>query len=563
MTKKQPGNKDHLVFVPLGGSGEIGMNLNLYGYGPPGKERWIIVDVGVTFGGDINSPGIELIMADHKFIADRRDQLEAIVLTHAHEDHVGALAHQWPDLRAPVYATPFTMAIAREKLGEKGLVNEVDLREIPLSGRLKAGPFDIEYISITHSILEPNALAIRTPLGTIMHTGDWKLDPTPVLGEATDVKRFKEVGAAGVLAMVCDSTNAISPGRAGSENDILPNLSAEIAKCRGRAVVTTFASNAARLKTIFTAAQENDRHVVLAGRSMDRILRFARQTGYLGDLPDPVDMKHAGHLPRDKMLILCTGSQGEARAALSRIASNKHSDLTLNEGDTVIFSSKVIPGNEKSIFRIYSLLAAKGVNIVTGQEGVIHVSGHPYQDELKDMYGWIRPEIAIPVHGEMRHMMEHAKLADKLQVPISVVPHNGIMIELAPKKGAVIGEVHAGRLYMDGTVLTDAATGPADERRRMGFAGIVTVTIVLDHDNKLVGQPVVQSQGVPQFEKKFKKGFDVVMGRAAGKAVSHMSGKDRRSDEKVMEVARLAVRQAARKEWNKKPVAKAAVVRLK
>ena len=554
--------KDRLVFVPLGGSGEIGMNLNLYGFGPEGDETWIVVDCGVTFAGDGEAPGIDLIFADHSFIAERRDRLAAIILTHAHEDHVGAIAHMWPDLRAPVYATRFTALMAREKLAEKGLNGQVEIHEVPLGGTVKAGPFSVEYISITHSILEPNALAIRTPLGTVMHTGDWKIDPDPLVGGATDVDRLRQVGKEGVRAIVCDSTNALSPGRSGSEAAVRRGLIEEIGKHKGRVAVTTFASNAARMQTIFEAAAANDRTVVVAGRSIHRMLRIAKDSGYLQNVPDPVDEQDAGLIPRENTLILCTGSQGEARSALWRIATGQHSDIKLELGDTAIFSSKVIPGNEKSIFRLYNTLARLGVTIVTEKQAPIHVSGHPCRDELKDMYGWIRPEIAVPVHGEALHMIEHAKLAREMGVPVTVVPHNGIVIELAPAEGEVVGEVPAGRLYVDGNVLTDAETGPASIRRRMGFAGAMSVAVVLGRNGSRRAEPAVALHGVPELFDRHEDGVVPIIEAEVARAIDRMDADDRMSDDRVVEVARQAARRPFRIDWGKKPMTEVRVIRL-
>ncbi len=386
---------DGLYFLSLGGAGEIGMNLNLYGYGPRNKQKWILVDLGVTFGDD-TVPGIDLIMADPEFIIDRREDLLAIVLTHAHEDHIGAVGHLWPDLRCPIYATQFTANMLRDKLDEAGIAKQAKITVVPLNGRIQIGPFDIHYLSITHSIPEPNALAIRTPLGNIFHTGDWKLDPDPLLGRATDEAGITAFGDEGVLAMVCDSTNVFTPGYAGSEAAVKSSLSTLLSGMKGRVAVTAFASNLARVDTIAKVAALHGRQVALIGRSMHRVTAAARGAGYLTDMPKLLNEEEAASLPKDEVLYICTGSQGEGRAALSRIAYGDHPRVTLDPGDTVIFSSRIIPGNERSIFRLQNKLAERGVVIITEKDHFVHVSGHPCRDELADMYRWVRPQIAVP-----------------------------------------------------------------------------------------------------------------------------------------------------------------------
>lgn len=481
MTKSpaSPKADDELLFLPLGGSGEIGMNLNLYGYGPEDGRQWIIVDLGVTFG-DERTPGVDLIMPDPAFIEDRREELLGIVLTHAHEDHIGAVAHLWPRLRCPVYATPFTATMVRGKLIEAGLEGEVPLHIIPLGHRFDLGPFDIELVTLTHSILEPNALAIRTPLGLVMHTGDWKIDPDPVLGDDIDIARLTEIGDEGVRAIVCDSTNVFSPGTSGSEADVATSLIELIRPMEGRVAVTTFASNVARLESIARAAAACDRHAVLVGRAMYRVVAAARDAGYLKDLPPFLTEHDAGYLPREKVLFICTGSQGEPRAALARIAEDGHPNIVLEKGDCVVFSSRVIPGNEVSIFDLQNTLALRGIRVITEKDHFVHVSGHPCRDELARMYQWIRPEISVPVHGEARHLAEHAALARELQVPQQVVIRNGLMVRLAPGPAEIIDEAPSGRIYLDGDVLTASDEGAVQERRRLAFAGSAFVSVVLD-----------------------------------------------------------------------------------
>jgi ribonuclease J len=561
MSKPTPRNpRDEFVFLPLGGSGEIGMNLNLYGYGPEDDRRWIIVDIGVTFGDD-RTPGIDLIMPDPAFIEERRDELVAIVLTHAHEDHIGALAHLWPRLRCPVYATPFTAAMVRGKLIEAGIEAEVPMHIIPLGHRFELGPFDIELVTLTHSILEPNALAIRTPLGLVLHTGDWKIDPDPVVGGDIDEARLRAIGDEGVRAIVCDSTNVFTPGTSGSEADVAASLIELLKQCEGRVAVTTFASNVARLESIIRAGEAVGRHPVLVGRSMHRVVAAAREAGYLHDLPKIVSEDDAGYLPRDSVLFICTGSQGEPRAALARIAEDNHPSIVLEKGDTVIFSSRVIPGNETSIFDLQNRLAERGIRIVTEKDHFVHVSGHPCRDELAAMYQWIRPEVAIPVHGEARHLAEHAALARELQVPEQIVVRNGLMVRLAPGAAEVIDEAPSGRLYLDGEVLTEEDEGAVQERRRLAFAGSVFVSVVLDGKGEVRGEPQVRLMGLPE-EDSYGVAFEDRALDAVDEAFDRLPKKRRGNDDDVAEFLRRAVRGALRREWGKKPQVEVVVTRI-
>ncbi|MDX5365111.1 MAG: ribonuclease J [Alphaproteobacteria bacterium] len=561
MSKPAPRNpRAEFVFLPLGGSGEIGMNLNLYGYGPEDDRRWIIVDIGVTFGDD-RTPGIDLIMPDPAFIEERRDELIAIVLTHAHEDHIGALAHLWPRLRCPVYATPFTAAMVRGKLIEAGIEAEVPMHIIPLGHRFELGPFDIELVTLTHSILEPNALAIRTPLGLVLHTGDWKIDPDPVVGGDIDEARLRAIGDEGVRAIVCDSTNVFTPGTSGSEADVAASLIELLGQCEGRVAVTTFASNVARLESIIRAGDAVGRHPVLVGRSMHRVVAAAREAGYLHDLPKIVSEDDAGYLPRENVLFICTGSQGEPRAALARIAEDSHPSIVLEKGDTVIFSSRVIPGNETSIFDLQNRLAERGIRIVTEKDHFVHVSGHPCRDELAAMYQWIRPEVSIPVHGEARHLAEHAALARELQVPEQVVVRNGLMVRLAPGAAEVIDEAPSGRLYLDGEVLTGEDEGAVQERRRLAFAGSVFVSVVLDGKGEVRGEPQVRLMGLPE-EDSHGVAFEDRALDAVDEAFDRLPKKRRGNDDDVAEFLRRAVRGALRREWGKKPQVEVVVTRI-
>jgi len=554
---------DELVFLPLGGSGEIGMNLNAYGYGPADARRWIIVDIGVTFGREDLTPGVELILPDPGYLEEERDNILAIVLTHAHEDHIGALGWLWPRLKAPVYATPFSAALVREKLREQGLLDKVPLTEIPLKGQLTLGPFEIDFVTLTHSIPEPNGLAIRTPLGLVWHTGDWKIDPDPLIGETTDEAKLRAMADEGILAMVCDSTNVFVEGTTGSEAEVRAKLTEVIKQRRGRVAVTAFASNVARLETALLAARAAGRTPCLVGRSMHRIYNAAKSVGLLSDAPQVIDEEAAGSLPDDNILFLCTGSQGEPRAALSRIARGEHRNVALRKGDTVIFSSRVIPGNEAAIHTLQNQFIERGVDLVTADdEHLIHVSGHPARDELKQMYQWARPNIAIPVHGEQRHIREHVKLALELQVPEAIGPNNGDMIRLAPGPAAVIDEVPAGRLYVDGANVIPAEDDALRDRRRLGAEGAVYVTLALSGKNALVAGPNVSVRGVSMadeedFELALEELEDV-----AESAFQRLTRQEREDDEAVEAALMRAVRKSAEKLWRKRPLVDVSVLRI-
>jgi ribonuclease J len=544
--------QDELVFLPLGGSGEIGMNFNAYGYGPENDRQWIIVDCGVLFGREGNTPGVDLLMPDIRYLAERRANVLAIIATHAHEDHIGAIAPLWPMLRCPIYATPFTARLITGKLDEAGLTSKIHVREVPVSGTLKLGPFELDFISITHSILEPNLLAIRTPLGVVAHTGDWKIDPDPMLGEATDTAALEKLGDEGVLALVCDSTNALVSGSSGSEAKVRENLTELIGTLKGRVAVTGFASNVARLDTVARAAQVHGRRLALVGRSMQKMVSAARETGYLKDFPTILDESEVADMPAHKVLYLCTGSQGEPRAALARIANNKHPHVQLAEGDAVIFSSRVIPGNELSIAEIQNKLAARGIALLTAEDHFVHVSGHPCRDELTQMYRWIRPQLALPVHGEMRHQVSHAKLALSLQVPQAMVPENGQMFRLAPGRPVLIDEVPAGRVHMDGRILVGEDEGLSKDRRAMAFAGLLVVSLVVDGKGRIAAPPVVLGEGMPEAVEE-----------AVLKAVEQTLDGNKRSDpDDLAENVRRAARRAAHDAWGKKPITRVLVTEL-
>jgi ribonuclease J len=545
---------DELVFLPLGGAGEIGMNLTLYGY----RGEWLMVDCGVTFADD-SMPGLDVIMPDPDFIAERSDRLAGLVVTHGHEDHIGAIPYLWKRFRCPVYATPFARALLYEKLVEAGLQNEIAITEVPLSGKFEVGPFEIELITLTHSIPEPNAVVIRTPLGTILHTGDWKLDPDPLVGAISDEAALRRLGEEGVLAMVCDSTNALRPGHSGSELAVRDSLIDLVGRYDQRVAVACFASNVARLESVAAAAVAHDRHVALIGRSLWRIYKAARDTGYLENTPPFLSEDEAGYLPRDKVLLICTGSQGEPRAALSRIAQGDHPHITLDADDAVIFSSRIIPGNERSIGRLQNQLARRGILILTEHDHFVHVSGHPAQDELTQMYQMVRPRIAVPVHGEARHLIAHAQLARDCQVPETVIAENGAMVRLAPGPATVIANVAVGRLVADGNQLRALGSTALKSRQRMGFNGTAVATVVIDKRGELLATPQVTVQGLVEEADDATLG---ALGDRLGQAIADLPAAQRRDDEIVRETARLAMRRSLKATYGKKPVTDIHIVRL-
>lgn len=553
MAKASPAAKpdDELVFLALGGAGEIGMNLNAYGYGPADDRQWIIADVGVTFAGQ-SIPGVDLILPDPVYLEDQN--LLGIILTHAHEDHIGAIGHLWPKIKAPIYATPFTAYLVREKLREAGLETRAKITEVGLGSTIDLGPFKVELVTLTHSIPEPNGLAIRTPLGVVWHTGDWKIDPDPLIGAVTDEAAVRALSEDGVLAMVCDSTNVFVEGHTGSEADVRKNMADLIASKTGKVAVACFASNVARLESAMMAARDAGREVCLVGRSMHRITAAARSVGLLKDAPRILSEEEAGYLDPRQVLYLCTGSQGEPKAALTRIAEGNHRHVTLGEGDCVIFSSRVIPGNELPIYALYNLLAERGVEVVTDRDWPIHVSGHPARDELKEMYQWARPRIAVPVHGERRHLLEHAKLARALQVPEAIAPRNGDLIRLAPGPAAVIDETPAGRLIVDGGWLIEAEDDAIRDRRRLGEDGHVSVAFAMNKKGDIAAGPDVKVRGLSAGDDEDElDGHLDDLARAAEMAFERLSLEARR-DEEVAEAAIIkSVRKAAEKIWGKRP----------
>ncbi len=545
-------SKKELIFVPLGGAGEIGMNLNLYGYGTPEDEDWIIVDYGITFGDD-TTPGIDVILPDPTFIEQRKDRLKGLVLTHAHEDHIGALAYMWDRIQCPIYATPFTATLARGKLKEAGFGHLDIVHDIPLGGQFNLGPFDIEFITFTHSILEPNALAIRTPEGCVVHTGDWKLDDGPVVGRTTDTDALDRLGKEGVLAMVCDSTNVFSSGKTGSEEDLEASLTDLIGQhTEGKVCVTCFASNLARLHTIAVAAKANGRQIVVSGRSFGRMMEAAHANGYMLDTPDFLPEDQAPHIPDDELLIICTGSQGEPRAALARIASGNHKNISLGDGDVVIFSSRTIPGNERSIFRIQNEIARKGVKIITSHDHFVHVSGHPAQDELRELFRRVRPEIAVPVHGEFRHLQAHAALAEDCGVKKALVIENGNVVKLDRELPCVIDQVQVGRLAWEGRRAVPMKSEVVQSRKRALFNGSAVASVVVNKEGHILADPVVTTEGLldPDGDDDYwDELFDLIYNTA-----ETMPKRDRRDDAVLEEGLRLNVRRWFRNKFGKRAI---------
>ena len=489
--------KDQLIFCPLGGSGEIGMNMNLFSYGKPDNQKWLIVDIGVTFADD-TLPGIDLIYPDPGFIIDKKDDLLGIILTHAHEDHIGAIVHIWPQLKCNIYATPFTSVLIKEKFKEKKIEIGNNLKIVDLNGTVKLGPFKIEFITLTHSILEPNGLRIETPVGTILHTGDWKCDPNPLIGNTINEKRLKQIGAKGVLAMICDSTNIFNPGRAGSELDVRQSLLKIMQNKNKRIIVTSFASNVARMETIFYCAKKIERQISLVGRSMHRIYKAARQCGYLKNVIDPIDSREAKKISREKIVYLCTGSQGEPMGAMMRIAHYVHPDVFIEKDDTVIFSSKIIPGNEKKLYSLHNQLVKNGIEVISEENEFVHVSGHPNQEDLKDMYNWVKPKAIIPVHGEHRHMMEHINFAKEMQVPYPVQIENGDIVQIYPgNEPHVVDKAPVGRMYIDGNISISEDSQSLKERKNLANNGYLEVTIIINNKGKVIKKPIFSFRGLP------------------------------------------------------------------
>jgi ribonuclease J len=546
--------QDELVFAALGGLGEIGMNVYLYGYGPAHARQWLMVDLGITFP-DETEPGADIVLPNLAFIEKHKKSLVGLVLTHAHEDHVGAVMELWPRLKCPIFASPFTAGMVKSKAVELMSKDRLPIREIPLGGRFGCGPFEIEFVTMSHSIPEPSALAIRTPLGTVLHTGDWKLDRTPYVGDAADEKRLQEIGAEGVVAMICDSTNAMREGRSPSETEVARSIADIIKGAKRRVAVTTFSSNVARIQAVAAAAEACGRRLVVSGRALHRVIDVAIDTGYLPKNFNYLDQNEAQNIAARDTCILCTGSQGESRAAIARIAENEHPAISLGKGDMVIFSSRTIPGNEKPVGRIQNALARMGVDLVTDGDALVHVTGHPRREELREMYGWIKPKIAIPMHGEARHLKENGKLAAACGVSEVVTPFNGEVVRLAPGNAKIIETFKTGKSYRDGQLIVPEEDGPVRQRRKLSIVGIAVVALTLSHKGELLGDAQVTLDGIPETADDGETLYDIALD-AVEETVAGLPPGRRKDIELVREAVRKSVRGEIAQAWGKKPIVK-------
>ncbi len=543
--------KSELVFVALGGLGEIGMNCAMYGVGGAQKS-WLMVDIGVSFGGP-DTPGIDLVMPDVSFAEEQRKNLAGIIITHVHEDHYGALVDLWPRLGCPVYMTQFGADLLEaRRLSEAG-APRIPVKIVKQGDRIKIGKFDVEFIPVAHSIPESCALALRTEHGTIVHTGDWKIDATPMVGLPTDEKRLAEIGEEGVLALICDSTNVMREGESPSETEVSSHLAKLIMDAPGRVAVTTFASNVARIRAVAEAAVECGREVILAGRAMDRVVGIARELGMMDGLPPFRAQDAYGYLPADKVVVILTGSQGEPRAALARVSADQHPDITLSAGDRVIFSSRTIPGNEREVGRIQNELVKQGIEIITDRNELVHVSGHPRRAELAKMYGWIKPQIAIPAHGEALHLTEHEKFALGMGVPYVLRPFNGNMVRLAPGIPEITENIQASRVYKDGRILTLAKSNAISERKKLSFSGVVSVAIAIDDKGDVVTDPEVMLVGVPAKNAENELLLELVQD-VVDDCLDNLSVKKRRDVEATRSAVERSVKAAINMEWGKKPI---------
>ncbi len=551
--------KNKLLFCPLGGSGEIGMNMNLYAYGPEDNLKWIIVDMGVTFADD-SVPGVDLIFPDPGFIVDKKKDLLGIVLTHAHEDHIGSLVHIWPELKCKIYATPFTSVLIKEKFKETKIDISKYLNIVELNSKINLGPFEIDFINLTHSILEPNGLSITIPEGIILHTGDWKIDPNPLIGPKIDQKKLLEIGNKGVKVMICDSTNVFSPGRAGSESDVRENLLRIIENQKKRVLVTSFASNVARMETIFYCAKKTKREISLVGRSMNRIYKAAKQCGYFQSLQDPVDPREAKNLPREKVLFLCTGSQGEPMGALNRIVNETHPDVFLDEGDQVIFSSKMIPGNEKKLYFLQNLLVKKNIELITEENSFVHVSGHPNRDDLKDMYNWVKPKSIIPVHGEHRHIKEHIKFAKEMKIPFALKIENGDIIDLmSGSKPEIIDKAPSGKIYLDGKIAVNMDSQSIKERKNLSLNGYLEITLIVGNSGK-IKKPIISFKGIP--EKEIEESFIFEMEDQIHNTCRTFSINNKKQEKNLIETLKQDCRKLIKEKTGKKPFTNINIARI-
>ena len=551
--------KNQLIFCPLGGSGEIGMNMNLFAYGEPDNQKWIIVDIGVTFADD-SIPGVDLIYPDPGFIVEKKNDLLGIVLTHAHEDHIGAIVHIWPKLKCKIYATPFTSILITEKFKEKKIDISKHLEIVQLNGKINLNPFNIEFITLTHSILEPNGLKIDTPVGTILHTGDWKCDPNPLIGEKIDEERLKKIGKGGVLAMICDSTNVFSVGRAGSELDVRKNLLKVIDRLKNKIIVTSFASNVARMETIFYCAEKSNRKISLVGRSMHRIYKAARQCGYLKNVMDPIDPREVKNISKDKIIYLCTGSQGEPMGAMMRIINKTHPDVFIESGDAVIFSSKIIPGNEKKLYNLHNKLVKEGIEVISEEDEFVHVSGHPNREDLRDMYNWIKPKSVIPVHGEHRHMLEHINFAKEMQVPFPVKVQNGDIVKLYPgDKPEVYDKAPSGRLYVDGNISVEEDAQSIKERKNISNNGFMDVTIIINQKGNIQNKPILNFKGLPIIQKdEFLYGLE----EEIENTTKTFSLNNKKQEVNIIDAIKTTCRKYSKEKTGKRPIMNINLVRL-
>lgn len=542
--------KKELLFCPLGGAGEIGANMNLYGYGNPGEHNWIMVDIGVTFADD-TLPGIDLIYPDPGFIVEKKDNLLGIIVTHAHEDHIGAIAHLWPKLKCKIYATPFTAVLIKEKFKEKNVDINNHLKIVQLNGIIDLDPFRIEYVSMTHSILEPNGLKIKTPAGVVLHTGDWKIDENPMVGKNIDIDKLKQIGNEGVLAMVCDSTNIFTVGRSGSEETVRRSLLKIMERLKKRIVITSFASNVARMETIFYCAEKTGRQISLVGRSMHRIFKAAKQCGYLKDIIDPIDPREAKNISREKIIYLCTGSQGEPMGAMMRISSYTHPDVFVEKGDTVIFSSKIIPGNEKKLYKLHNQLVKDGIEVISEENEFVHVSGHPNRDEMKDMYSWIKPKCVIPVHGEHRHLMEHISFAKEMQVPHPVLVENGDIVKIFPgDKPEVYDKAPSGRLYLDGNISVHEDSQSIKDRKNLSSNGYLEVTLLITSKGNIHDNPILSFRGLPIYEEdEFTYGLE----NEIEKITKSFKIGSRKQEHNLIDALKIACRKFTKEKTGKKP----------
>jgi len=551
--------KEELIFCPLGGSGEIGMNMNLFAYGKPENQKWIIVDIGVTFADD-SIPGIDLIYPDPGFIVDKKDDLLGIVLTHAHEDHIGAIAHIWPKLKCKIYATPFTSVLINEKFKEKKIDITGYLKIVELNSTLNLDPFNVEFVTLTHSILEPNGLKIETPVGNILHTGDWKCDPDPLIGENINSKRLKEIGKEGVIVMICDSTNVFSAGRAGSELDVRKNMLKVIQRLNKRVIITSFASNVARMESAFYCAEKVGRQIALVGRSMHRIYKAAKQCGYLNNVIEPLDSRDAKNISRNKIVYLCTGSQGEPMGAMNRISNYTHPDVFIEKGDAVIFSSKIIPGNEKKLYKLHNQLVKEGIEVISEESEYIHVSGHPNREDLRDMYNWIKPKSVIPVHGEHRHMLEHINFAKEMQVPYPIKVENGDIVRLYPgKKPEVYDKAPNGRIYVDGSISVEEDSQSIKERKNVSANGFIEATILITPKGNIHNRPLLTFRGLPIYEKEeFQSGLEDEI----EKTVKNFSLNNKKQETNLIDALKSTCRKFTKQKTGKRPLANINLVRI-